>query len=190
MRLVIASGNKNKIKEIKQILSPYFSDIVSCAEAGFFKDIEENGETFFENALIKAETVTKALNCAAIADDSGLCVDALNGKPGVLSARYSGKHGNDLQNNLKLLNDMEKQDNRLCCFVCSVVLCYSDGYFINGEGSTEGLLLKDFDGNNGFGYDSLFYSSELKKSFGIASDEEKNSISHRYKALKDLVKKL
>jgi XTP/dITP diphosphohydrolase len=101
MKLVIASGNEHKIKEIKAILSPYFEDIISASTAGFEKDVEENGSTFTENALIKARAVCKALNCAALADDSGICVDALGGLPGVYSARYSG--GGDRENNLKLV---------------------------------------------------------------------------------------
>ena len=190
MKLVIASGNKHKIKEIKTILAPYFDYIVSAAEAGFFEDVAENGNTFKENAEIKAKAVSNALNCACIADDSGLCVDALNGKPGVFSARYSGSHGNDLSNNLKLLKEMEGVKNRNCRFMCSVVLTYPDGKMLSGEGSCEGVLLHDFQGLNGFGYDSLFFSLELKKSFGEACEEEKNALSHRYRAIVDLVKKL
>jgi len=190
MKLIIASGNKNKIKEIKGLLSPYFKEIISAAEAGFNQDVKENDDTFYKNALLKAQTVSKALNCAALADDSGLCVDALDGKPGVHSARYSGEHGNDKANNIKLLKDMENQKNRKCKFVCSVVICFPDGKPISGEGNCEGELLCDFDGDGGFGYDSIFYSTELCKSFGRATEKEKNSISHRSKALADLLKKL
>lgn len=190
MKLVIASGNKNKIKEIKTLLSPYFNNIMSAKDAGFTEDVEENGNTFYDNALIKAETVSKALNCAAIADDSGLCVDALDGKPGVYSARYSGKHGNDLQNNIKLLKDMQNIKNRNCEFVCSIVLYYPDGKVYSGKGVCKGSLLYDFDGQNGFGYDSIFYSLDLKKSFGQATEKEKNKFSHRSLALYDLLKKL
>lgn len=190
MKLVIASGNNHKIQEIKAILSPYFSEMLSAKQAGFTEEIEESGNTFYENALIKAKTVCRALNCAALADDSGIVVDALGGKPGVYSARYSGKHGDDRANNLKLLKDMEGISDRSCRFICSVVIAYPDGTIKAAEGVTEGRLLYDFEGSSGFGYDSLFYSYELEKSFGNAAEEEKNLISHRAKALQSLVKML
>jgi XTP/dITP diphosphohydrolase len=188
MKLVIASSNENKIKEIKAILSPFFEDITSARTAGFDKNIEENGSTFAENALIKARAVCKALNCAALADDSGICVDALGGLPGVYSARYSG--GGDRENNLKLLKAMENIADRSCKFVCAVALVYPDGREVTAEGETKGRLLINPEGAGGFGYDSLFFSFELNKSFGLASEDEKNRISHRAKALKALIRKL
>lgn len=158
MKLVIASNNENKVRELKGLLCPYFDEIVSTKDMGFNADIEENGQTFRENAVIKARAVARALGCAALADDSGLCVDALCGRPGVMSSRYAGEHGNDMKNNLKLLKEMEDIEERSCRFMCAVALAYPDGRCIVSEGSCEGVLLKDFKGNNGFGYDSLFYS--------------------------------
>lgn len=190
MKLVIASNNEHKVRELKGLLNPYFDEIVSAKEMGFGADIEENGQTFKENAVIKAKAVAEALGCAALADDSGLCVDALGGKPGVLSARYAGEHGNDMKNNLKLLKEMKNTDNRSCRFMCAVALAYPDGRCIVGEGSCEGVLLRDFEGTNGFGYDSIFYSIELGKSFGMATEEEKGKVSHRFRAISDLICKL
>jgi XTP/dITP diphosphohydrolase len=187
MKLIIASSNKNKITEIKQILQPYFTEIISQRQAGITAQAEENGETFMENALIKARHICALTREASLADDSGLCVDALGGEPGVHSARYSG--GGDLQNNLLLLSKMKGVKNRKCRFVCAAALCFPDGSAITAEGVCEGELLYDFDGEGGFGYDSIFYSLELKKSFGKAAPQEKNSVSHRYKALKELARK-
>lgn len=190
MKLVIASENKNKILEIKQILGEHFTEIVSAKDMAFTDSIEENGSTFYENALIKARAVSKALGLAALSDDSGLCVDALDGAPGVHSARYAGFHGDDEANNQKLLLDMQGRENRACRFVSSVVLCFEDGTVLSGEGVAHGRLLCEKDGQGGFGYDPLFFSNQLQKSFGQASAEEKNAVSHRKKALTDLLFKL
>lgn len=189
-KLIIASNNAHKIEEIKAILKPYFDEILSLKEFGLDIEAEETGSTFYENALIKAKAVSKASNCAALADDSGLMVDALNGRPGVYSARFAGYPCNDLENNYKLLNLMKNIENRYCKFVSDVVLYYPDGKVIDGIGECGGELLRYFDGNSGFGYDPLFYCTELNKTFAAASKLEKNAVSHRYKALMDLVKKL
>ena len=188
-RLVIASGNKGKIKEIKEILGGIF-DVVPMSELGFNSDIEETGATFFENALIKAKTVSLALNENVLADDSGLSVDVLNGEPGVYSARYSGEHGNDKSNRDLLLKNLENQTNRKAKFISSVVLYRKDGSYIDGYGETLGSILREEIGENGFGYDCIFLSEDLNKSFGIATAEEKNSVSHRFRAIQDLYKKL
>ena len=188
-RLVIASGNKGKIKEIKEILGGIF-DVVPMSELGFNSDIEETGATFFENALIKAKTVSLALNENVLADDSGLSVDVLNGEPGVYSARYSGEHGNDKSNRDLLLKNLENQTNRKAKFISSVVLYRKDGSYIDGYGETLGSILREEIGENGFGYDCIFLSDDLNKSFGIATAEEKNSVSHRFRAIQDLYKKL
>lgn len=190
MELVIATSNKHKLIEIKDILSGYFNNIVSVREKGFFEEIEENGLTFFDNALIKALAVSKALNCNALADDSGLCVDALNGRPGVFSARYAGDHGNDKLNNQKILKDMQGVEKRNCRFTSSIALVLKDGRIFKGEGHTEGILLTHEDGKKGFGYDPLFFSTTLNMSFGKATPEQKNSVSHRYNALIDLINNL
>lgn len=188
-QLIVASNNKGKIKEIEQIFGKFYK-IVPMAELGFNSEIEENGSTFFENALIKAKTVSKALNVDALADDSGLLVDALNGAPGIYSARYAGEHGNDELNRKFLLKNLDGVENRKAKFASSVVLYKTDSTYIEGYGETHGTILFKEDGENGFGYDSLFLSDDLNKSFGVASSEEKNKVSHRYRALIDLYNKI
>jgi len=189
-KLVIASNNSHKIIEIKEILKDKFRPILSLNEFGVKIEPEETGKTFFENALIKAKAVCEATNCAALADDSGLMVDALGGAPGVISARFAGGHGNDLANNYKLLKLMEQINDRSCQFVSSVVLYYPNKKIVEGYGTSKGVLLRYFDGNNGFGYDPLFFCSDLQKTFANANAEEKNKVSHRFRALKDLLDKL
>lgn len=185
--IVAASGNAGKIREISEILNDY--RVISCKELGFTDDIEETGKTFYDNALIKAETVAKALNMPALADDSGLCVTALSGAPGVYSARYSGT-GTDEGNIDKLLKETENISDRSAKFVSAVVVYYPDGKIVSAQGETFGEILRARRGNGGFGYDPVFYSYDLKKSFGEASAEEKNSVSHRARALAELRKKL
>ena len=186
-KIVVASKNKGKIREIAEILKGY--EIVSASDSGFTEEIEENGKTFYENALIKAMAVSKALNENALADDSGLCVDALKGAPGIYSARYS-EEGTDEKNNAKLIENMKGVKNRKAKFCSAVVLYKTDGEIISGYGETEGEILYKKEGNNGFGYDPLFFSQDLKKSFGTATEEEKNAVSHRARALKELKEKL
>lgn len=188
-KLVVASGNKGKINEIKSILGDIY-DVVSMQELGFNEDIEETGLTFFENALIKAKTVCKALNMPVLADDSGLMVDALNGAPGIYSARYSGEHGNDKSNRDLLIKNLEKENNRKAKFASSVVLYYPNDTYVEGYGETSGEILYEEKGENGFGYDCIFLSDDLKISFGEASFEDKNKVSHRYRALCNLSNKL
>ena len=162
-------------------------------EVGFNEEIEENGSTFFENALIKAKAVSVALGVNALADDSGLCVDALGGAPGIYSARFSGVHGDDAANRKKLLNelkDLKNPEERKAKFVSSVVLYKRGGEVVSGMGETHGFIAFKEEGKNGFGYDSLFVSDDLGKSFGLASAEEKNSVSHRKRALIDLLRHL
>ena len=185
--IVAASGNAGKIREISEILNDY--RVISCKELGFTDDIEETGKSFYDNALIKAETVAKALNMPALADDSGLCVTALSGAPGVYSARYSGT-GTDEGNIDKLLKETENLSDRSAKFVSAVVVYYPDGKIVSAQGETFGEILRARRGNGGFGYDPVFYSYDLKKSFGEASAEEKNSVSHRARALAELRKKL
>lgn len=183
--IVVASGNKDKIREIKQI----FGDvkITSMKELGFDGDIPETGKTFKENAKIKAETIALKFRLPALADDSGLCVEALYGAPGIFSARFSGE--GDEANRKLLLKRLEGIVGRKAYFESAVCLCMPDGKTYFGEGRTHGRILQEEIGKNGFGYDCLFYSDDLKKSFGLASAEEKNSVSHRYRALCDLRKK-
>lgn len=184
--IVVASGNRHKIEEIKAIFKGV--KLVSMSEAGFTGDIEENGKTFKENAYIKAKAVYDAVKLPVLADDSGLCVDALDGAPGVYSARFSG--GTSAENRALLLRRLEGIPNRRARFTCAVCYISQDGKAIFGEGCTEGRILFEEIGEKGFGYDSLFYSADLEKSFGEATEAEKNSVSHRYRALCDLRGKL
>ena len=188
-KLIVASGNRGKLKEIAEILRNRY-EVVPMAEAGYTEDVEETGNTFYENALLKATAVSEALGCDALADDSGLCGDALNGAPGVFSARFAGGHGDDAANRRLLLERMEGVTDRRARFVSCVVLRKADGTVVVGRGETAGTILLSEEGANGFGYDSLFLSDDLGKSFGVASAEEKNAVSHRYRALCDLEKKL
>ena len=183
--IVLASGNKGKIKEISEMLSEY--TVKGYKEFGLDFEIEETGETYFENAFIKAKAVSEKLNLPALADDSGLSVDVLDGAPGVYSARYAGD-GDDEHNNDKLLSVLEGEKNRKAKFICCMVYYRSDKEFYTVTGETEGEILTKREGKNGFGYDPIFFSYDLRKSMGIATDEEKNSVSHRSRALKEIVK--
>ena len=189
-KIVVASGNKGKLREIAEIFTGY--EVVSMQEAGFAGDIEETGQTFEENALIKARTVCAALGAPALADDSGLCVRALGGAPGVYSARFAGSHGDDAANNALLLQKLAgvPEGERGAYFESCVALVYPDGREVAASGRTYGRIMRAPQGEGGFGYDPLFYSSELAKGFGVASPAEKNAVSHRGKALRALAEKL
>lgn len=189
MNLIIASNNEHKIKEIKTILKGCFDIMLSLKEAGIDCDPEENGKTFLDNALIKANEIAKYTAYAVIADDTGLCVDELNGAPGVMSARYAGDHDH-AKNRAKLLKCMQGAADRSAHFTTAVVLRYPDGKIITAEGRVDGRILEQEDGTNGFGYDSVFFATDLNKSFGIATDEEKNAVSHRARALHNLLNKI
>lgn len=193
MKIVLATGNKDKLKEFREILN---CEIVSLSDIGFFEDIEETGETFEENALIKARAVKsflkekgeKFVDCLVVADDSGLCVDALNGAPGVKSARYSGEQCNYQANREKLLREMKGIKNRNAEFVCNIAVIYPDDTQKIFVGKSQGTILEEEKGNNGFGYDPVFYSLDLNKTFSQATKEEKNSVSHRGRALQEMKK--
>ena len=182
-RIILATSNKGKLREFRQILKDF--EIIPMNEAGFTGEIEEDGESFYENALIKAKAVATALNLPALADDSGLCVDALGGAPGVYSARYS-KTGEDKDNKRLLLKNMEGIKNRRAKFVCTLVYYSPDGETVSVSGETEGEIMLKEEGNNGFGYDSVFYSADLKKGMGTATPEEKNGVSHRARAIEKI----
>lgn len=185
--LVMASSNSGKIREIGEMLPEY--RVVGYKDMGMSGEIEENGCTFYENALIKARTVSEALGLPALADDSGLCVEALDGAPGIYSARYAGD-GVDEHNNQLLLKNLQGVTQRRAKFVSVLVLYYPNGDIVWATGETFGEILCESRGKNGFGYDPIFYSYDLKKSLGEASAAEKNSISHRYRALCALKEKL
>lgn len=186
-RLVVATGNAHKLREIAQIFTDF--DVVSQKQAGFDEDVEETGATFAENALIKARSASKALGEMALADDSGICVNALGGAPGVFSARYCGYHGSDKMNRDLLLQNMQGVEDRSAHFTSAIALVYPDGTEILAEGHTYGKILTEERGEGGFGYDCLFFSDDLQKSFGEATAEEKNAVSHRYRGLKALLEK-
>lgn len=190
MKLVIASQNQGKLREFRQILAPYFEEIVSMAEAGVDTAAAETGSSFRENALLKARYLYERLHCACLADDSGLSVDALGGAPGIYSARYAGEHGDDAANNRKLLKELAGKNDRRAAFVSCIALVLEDGTELIGEGRVQGTILHEAQGDGGFGYDPLFCAEELGKSFGLASPEEKNRISHRYRAAMELVNRL
>lgn len=186
-KIVLATGNNGKLKEFKEMLEGF--EIVSMKDAGFTGDIEETGKTFYENALIKAKTVAEKLNMPALSDDSGLCVNALGGAPSIYSARYS-KEGTDAANRKLLLKNMEGKTDRRAKFICTLVYYEPNGKIISVSGETEGEILYAEDGANGFGYDPIFYSLDLKKSMGQATAEEKNGVSHRARAIEKIKKLL
>lgn len=186
-KLVVASGNAHKIREISEIFTDF--EVISQKQAGFDVDVEETGTTFMENALIKARAASAALGIPTLADDSGLCVEALGGEPGVYSARYSGGHGDNQANRDLLLKKLDGVENRKAYFACALALVYPNGDTLTAEGRTYGKILYKETGEGGFGYDCLFESEDLKKSFGVATSEEKNTVSHRFRALQSLLAK-
>ena len=195
MKAVLASNNKHKLIEIKTMLKGVFEDVLTLKDLDIDVDIEENGSTFEENAYIKASTIAKMTGMPAIGDDSGLCVLALDGEPNIYSARYAGEPCDDKKNNQKLLNNIHALEtsrpvDRTAYFQSVIVLCYPDGKYVSGSGRTYGKIIDEYRGSNGFGYDPLFLSDELGKTFGEATMEEKNTISHRSRALHDLLSKL
>ena len=180
--LIVASGNKDKIQEISSILGALF-EVHSMREYGVTEDIEETGHTFEENALIKAEYVMKKTGHATISDDSGLEVDALQGAPGIYSARYCGKHGDDQANNELLLRNLEGvPEPRKARYVAAIALVRPEKPAIVRRGTCEGEILTEYRGTGGFGYDPLFLC-ELGRTFAEISKEEKNAISHRKRGI-------
>lgn len=193
MKLIIASNNAHKVQEIKQILDGKFEEILSLREAGVDHETVEDGSTFVENALKKAREIAAITGLAAMADDSGLCVNALNGAPGIYSARYSGcedKSLVDKANNDLLLKNLEGKSDRSAYFICSVALVYPDGREVVAEGRMPGRIIDDPRGAKGFGYDPIFLPDGESRTAAELSDEEKNAISHRGRALKNLLDKI
>jgi XTP/dITP diphosphohydrolase len=190
MKIVLASRNPHKIGELQTLLSQYINDIeiLSLDDVGIFEEIEENGSTYLENALIKARAAAKS-GYIGMGDDSGLSVRALGGAPGVYSARYSG--GDYAANNALLLKNLEGESDRFAEFVCTIACVFPDGREpICVEGRTEGVILESLRGEGGFGYDPLFYYEPYKKTYAELTYDEKNSISHRCKAVKALAAEL
>ena len=190
MKLILASNNAHKLTEMKAILAPYFDEIVSMGEAGIEHETVEDGKTFMENAVKKAKELAELSGCCAIADDSGLCVDALAGGPGIFSARFAGVHGDDKANNALLLKELEGERERGAHYTCAIALAWPDGRLLTAEDYLYGEIAYDERGTNGFGYDPLFLLKELGLRTAELSPEEKNRISHRGKALRKLVEEL
>ena len=181
--IILASNNKDKVKEVKEILKGY--DIISMKEAGIDVDIEENGTTFEENALIKARAIMKLTGQITMADDSGLEIDYLNKAPGVYSARFMGHDTSYDIKNKALIQKLEgvKGSDRSGRFVCAIAVCFPDGSEIVKRGTMVGLIAEEIKGDNGFGYDPIVYLPEYGRTSGELAPEEKNKISHRGKAL-------
>ena len=183
MKLVLASKNPKKLREMRDILSELGVEVISEADAGVDVDVEETGATFAENALLKAQAVAQASGLPAIADDSGLCVDALNGAPGVYSARYGGEGLDDAGRYQLLLQNMRGMLDRRCKFVSAICCCFPNGDKVEAAGECPGTLAYAPKGEDGFGYDPIFFVPGLKKTFAQLTAEEKNAISHRGRAL-------
>lgn len=196
MDMVLASRNQGKLAELKDILTEALSNLCihSLNDIGFSGEIEENGKTFAENALIKARAAMRASGgtFVGVGDDSGLCVDALHGEPGVYSARYAGGHGDDAANMALLLERMKDvpTEERTARFVCAIACVFPNGEELVVHGETEGRILTAPRGEGGFGYDPVFYSPPFDKTFAELSSVEKNAISHRGRALAALVSQL
>ena len=189
MKIIAATKNKNKLREFGEILKGF--EIISQEEAGIDIDVEETGATFEENSRLKAEAIYNATGIAAIADDSGLCVDALGGEPGVYSARYGGEGLDDEGRVQLLLKNMKKvpDEKRTARFVCVITMVSNDG-IITARGECEGVINHAPKGENGFGYDPVFYMKEYGKTTAEMSPGEKNAVSHRGKALKIFAEKM
>lgn len=191
-QIIFATGNQGKMREIRAILEDMKWDVISMKEAGIDPEIEENGATFTENAVIKAQTVAdvlagekKAWECVVLADDSGLVIDCLNGEPGIYSARYLGEETPFSEKSADLLRRMKDvpEEERSARFVCAIAAVFPDGEVVTTEGTVEGRIGYELKGDNGFGYDPIFYLPEYGRTAAELTDEEKNQISHRSRAL-------
>jgi XTP/dITP diphosphohydrolase len=190
MTFVLASNNEDKLKELRAILSGFGLDVVSQREAGLDFEAEETGETFYDNALIKARLAMERSGLPAIADDSGLMVDFLGGKPGVYSKRYGGEGLDDTDRNVLLLKNMAETEQRAAKFVSCVVCCFPGGDIVAAEGECAGAILRAPRGGGGFGYDPVFLVEGTGKSMAELTPEEKNAVSHRGNALRLFESKL
>ena len=186
MDLIISSNNKNKINEIKKLLSSLDINVLSLSDINFNEEILETGSTFSQNSYIKAKTIFDKYHMPVIADDSGLEVEALGGKPGVYSHRYAGEDCNDTANNLKLIEELNGVLNRNANYTCDICYINKDGQVKHSTGKCYGLICNNPKGENGFGYDPYFYIESLGKTMAELDMDEKNKISHRAKALNQL----
>ncbi len=183
MKIVLASHNQGKMREMRAILASYGVELVLQSELGVNIEVEETGNTFRENALLKAHAVAKATGMPAIADDSGLMVDALNGAPGVYTARYGGEGLTDVERYRLLLNALSGQTNRTAHFYSCIACVFPTGETLTAQGVCDGTIAFAPIGEDGFGYDPIFFVPALRKTFAQMTDEEKNSVSHRAKAM-------
>lgn len=190
MKFILATHNPGKLREMADILSHLGVEVVSPADMGITVEVEETGATFAENAMLKAKAICAASGLPAIADDSGLCVDALNGGPGVYSARYGGEGLDDKGRYTLLLNSMRGQTTRAAHFACAIACAFPDGETLTAEGRCDGAIAFAPLGEGGFGYDPVFLVPEKGKTFGQLTAEEKSEISHRGRALRDFSAKL
>ena len=189
-KFVLATHNPGKLKEMSDILARFGVEVVSPGDLGITVDVEETGTTFAENAMLKAKAICAAAKLPAIADDSGLCVDALNGGPGVYSARYGGEGLDDKGRYMLLLNSLRGQSTRTAHFTCAIACAFPNGDTLTAEGRCDGTIAYAPMGEGGFGYDPVFFVPELKKTFGQLTAEEKSAISHRGRALESFIGKL
>ncbi len=190
MKFVLATNNPGKLKEMAAILENLGVEVVSPKELGLHVEVEETGTTFAENAMLKAKAVCAAAKLPAIADDSGLCVDALNGAPGVYSARYGGEGLSDQERYRLLLENLRGQGTRAAHFACAIACAFPDGKTLTAEGQCPGTIAYAPQGEGGFGYDPVFFVPEKAKTFSQMTAEEKAELSHRGKALGIFAKKL
>lgn len=192
MKIVLATHNKGKIREFKEAFAEIGWEAVPIADIADLPDPEETGQTFEENALQKAHAYAKAIGEAVLSDDSGIIADVLGDRPGIYSARYAGHHGDDEANNQKLIHDLAPYhgEERKGRYVCVVALVWPDGRSVTAEGACEGIIRDFYQGTGGFGYDPLFYLPSFGKTMAELTLEEKNSISHRGRALRALIEKL
>ncbi|BBM35967.1 XTP/dITP diphosphatase [Pseudoleptotrichia goodfellowii] len=192
MKIILATKNEGKIKEFEKLTEGMNIEVLSILDNIDFPDVVEDGKTFEENSAKKAKEIAEYTGITTVSDDSGLCVDTLNGEPGIYSARYSGENATDESNMEKLLKNLSNTEKkkRKAYFVSVVSIAFPDGSVKSFRGETEGEILFQKEGNNGFGYDPIFYSYDLKKSFGNATPEEKKSVSHRGRAFQKLKKEI
>ncbi|MEH0020474.1 MAG: XTP/dITP diphosphatase [Desulfobacter sp.] len=188
--IVLATTNKGKTREMKEMLKDHPIEIKDLSDFGPIPEVIEDGETFDDNAYKKAAFTAKVLGYPALADDSGLCVNALDGAPGVYSARYAGENATDAENVDKLLKALESEDNRKAAFQCVISIAVPTGAALTYEGRCEGVLTREPAGDNGFGYDPLFFFPELDKTFAQLSMDEKARVSHRGKALQEVTREM
>ena len=190
MRFVLATHNPGKLREMGEILKDFGIEVVSPKDLGITVDVEETGSTFAENAMLKAKAICKAADLPAIADDSGLCVDALNGAPGVYSARYGGEGLDDQGRYMLLLSSLRGAPTRAAHFACAVACAFPNGDTLTAEGRCDGSIAYAPLGEGGFGYDPVFLLPGTGKTFGQLTQEEKSAVSHRGRALREFSEKL